>query len=81
MATGQEKIGSTNVGFNVDPQLNNPGGGGTVGDAYALTNLAAYQLQPTSPMINAGLNLPALFGLNPGPADFYGTSISSNGQL
>jgi len=69
-ATSQEKIGSTNVGVNVDPQLNKPGGGGTVGDAYALTSLAAYQLQPTSPMINAGLNLPALFGLNPGPRIF-----------
>ena len=80
MATGQEKIGSTNVGFNVNPQLDNAGGGGTVGNAYALTNLTADQLQPTSPLINAGLNLLTLFGLNPGPTDFYGTSIPQMGS-
>jgi len=76
--SGQEKLNSTNVGFNVDPRLNNPGGGVTIGNTYAFTNLTAYKLQTNSPMIGAGLNLAALFGINPGTNDFYGTAIPQN---
>jgi hypothetical protein len=80
-ATGQEKLNGTNVGYNVNPLLVNPGGGGIIGNAYALTNLVAYKLQTNSPMIGAGLNLAALFGINPGTNDFYGTSIPQNGSF
>jgi Bacterial Ig-like domain (group 3)/Right handed beta helix region len=79
VASGQEKLSGTNVGFNVDPKLIAAGAGGTIGNAYALTNLAAYRLQPSSPMINAGLNLTNLFNLNPGTIDFYGTPIPQMG--
>jgi hypothetical protein len=81
IATGQEKIGSTNVGLNVDPKVNNAGDGGTIGNAYALTNLSAYRLQSSSPLINAGLNLTNLFGLKPGANDFYGTPIPQMGAV
>jgi hypothetical protein len=74
-ATGQEKLNGSPVGFSTDPQLNNPGGGGTVGNADLLATLTAYQLKPTSPLKNSGLNLPALFGIDPGPQDFYGDPI------
>lgn len=74
-ASGLERIGTTNVGFSVDPQLANPGGGGTLGDADLLDTLTAYQLQPYSPLREAGLNLTSLFGLNPGPIDFYGDTV------
>ena len=80
-ASGQEILFGTNVGFNINPLLVNPGGGGTIGNAYALTNLAAYQLQTNSPMIGAGLNLNVLFGIDPGKSDFYGTSIPQNGSF
>ena len=74
-ATGQEKSGAANTGMNVDPGLVNPGGGGTIGNADLLSTLGAYKLRTNSPMKDAALNLRSLFGLDPGPTDFYGTSI------
>jgi hypothetical protein len=44
-----------------------------------LYTLPAYHLQSTSPMINAGLGLGLLFGLNPGVQDLYGNSIPQSG--
>jgi hypothetical protein len=76
---GQETLNSTNVGFNVDPVLYNPGGGGTIGNTYAFTNLTAYRLQASSPMIGTGLDLDLLFGINPGTNDFYGRAIPQTG--
>jgi len=74
-SAGQEKFGTTNVGFNLDPRLNNPGGGGTIGNTDLLKTLSAYQQQTYSPLCEAGLNLSSLFGLNPGSVDYYGTAI------
>jgi hypothetical protein len=74
-ATVQEQLNGNPVGFNVDPQLQNPGGGGTIGNADLLDTLTAYLLKSTSPVKNAGLDLMALFGINPGPHDFYGHPI------
>lgn len=74
---GRKKFGTTNVGFNLDPRLNHPGGGGTVGNTDLLNTLAAYQLQAYSPLCEAGLNLPGWFGLNPGPVDYFGNAISN----
>ena len=73
-ATGQEMLNGHATGFNADPQLNNPGGGGTIGNADNLYTLTAYQLAAGSPMIDTGLTL-AQFGINPGPTDFYGNPI------
>lgn len=76
---GMEKIGVTNVGFNLDPQLVNPGGGGTPGDATLLPELfpklTVYQTKPSSPLREAGLDLNAQFGLNIGAQDFYGNKV------
>jgi hypothetical protein len=74
-STGQEKIGGVNSGFNVDPRLTNPGGGGTFGDATRISTLTAYRLQSSSPLIDAGLHLRNRFGINPGWTDFYGHII------
>lgn len=74
-ASGQEMVGDQPVGLDVDPELTSPGGGGTVGDPTLLTGLSAYQLRSTSPLRNAGLDLRALFGIDPGTRDFYGNSI------
>jgi hypothetical protein len=73
-ATGQERNGMVNTGSNVNPGLVNPGGGGTIGNANRLSSLGAYKLGTNSPMIDAALDLGSLFGLNPGPSDFYATS-------
>jgi len=79
-ASGQEILFGTNVGYNVNPLLVIPGGGGTIGNAYALTNLTAYQLRTNSPMIGAALNLALLFGLDPGTNDFFGSPTPQNGS-
>ena len=78
-ATGQEKIGSVNVGLTTDPKLNSPGGGTTCG-GYSRSCPSAYQLQGGSPMLpTAGLNLPSQFGLSVGLQDYYGNVIPSSG--
>ena len=76
---GQEKNGLTDVGFNVNPMLTLPGGGIAINDPSKFFTLDAYKLQGVSPMINAGLNLSALFAINPGVQDFYGTALPQAG--
>jgi hypothetical protein len=73
-ATGQEKLNGSPVGFETDPGLCDPGEGGTM-FPKPLNHLAAYLLQPGSPMIDEGLDLPMLFGINVGQWDFYGNPI------
>jgi hypothetical protein len=55
--TGQEKVNGSPVGFAINPMLNNPGGGGTIGNADRLNTLTQYQLQSTSDAQHAGLDL------------------------
>jgi hypothetical protein len=78
-ATGQEKLNSNSVAHTVNPMFAAPGGGGTIGYLGNLTTLTPYQLQAASPMVNTGLNLPTLFGLNAGSRDFYSNSIPQGG--
>jgi hypothetical protein len=78
-ASGQESRAGSPTGFNVDPKLTSPGGGGTLGNADDLATLTAYQLQSTSPMIDAALDLSSLFGINPGTKDYYGNTIPTTG--
>jgi len=73
--TGLEMVGTNQAGLSVDPQLVNPGGGGTLGDAALLETLTAYQLRQWSPMIEAGLNLSSLFGINTGSRDYFGNPV------
>ena len=81
-ATSQERVNGGIVGKNLDPQLTAPGAGGTIGNAQLLESaLTAYKLQPGSPLINGGLNLPGLFGTNPGNRDFYGDGIPIDGAF
>ena len=82
--TGQEKIGTTDVGLAVDPQLVNAGSGGTIStianSSTLGTSLGAYKLASTSPLINAGLTptLTGTSGTQAGTAaatDFYGNAV------
>ncbi|MBD3242675.1 MAG: hypothetical protein GF331_18940 [Chitinivibrionales bacterium] len=69
---GQERLSGADAGLETDPLLADPGNGGTVGDPTQLANLGAYRLQESSPLVDAGLDLPAQFGLDVGSRDFYG---------
>ncbi|MBC6989065.1 T9SS type A sorting domain-containing protein [Hymenobacter sp. BT491] len=79
-STGAERIGNTDIGLETDPQLVAPGAGGTnPGDLSRSMNAwKPYQLQPTSPMIGAGLDLNQ-FGISPGPRDLYGLPTPAAG--
>jgi hypothetical protein len=94
--TGQETLNGGAVGFQVDPQLKNPGKGGTIRNADLLANLTAYQLRRTSPVRHAGLDL-SQFGIvwdpysyaadaflsphfNATPTDFYGDVLPAAGS-
>ncbi|MBN1670163.1 MAG: right-handed parallel beta-helix repeat-containing protein [Kiritimatiellae bacterium] len=74
-ARSQEMKGGLPTGLAADPQLTDPGNGGVVGDPTRLATLAAYRLRSGSPCIDAGMDLAGLFGIDPGPRDFYGNSL------
>jgi len=94
--TGQETLNGAPVGFAVDPQLNDAGGGGTIGNANRLDTLSAYQLMRSSPVRDAGLD-PSTFGVvwdpyayasdtflhehfNSTPTDFCGDPLPAPGS-
>ncbi len=76
-ATGQEKISGISVGTTLDPKLNSPGSGGTIG-GYNPALPAGYQVQTSSPMLGTGLNLNTRYGTRVGPTNYYGTSIPTS---
>lgn len=75
-ATGEETLNGSDTGMNVNPQLVAPGNGGTVdGSGGSLAGLTAYTLKTKSPLIDAGLDLPTLFGTSVGNRDFYADTV------
>jgi len=74
-ATGQETLNGNPVGMVVDPMVTNLGSNPTIGDPAKLHTLVAYRLQKDSPLIDAGLDLRSLFGIDPGNRDFFGIPI------
>jgi hypothetical protein len=74
-AAGQEMLNGNPVGMVVDPKVTNLGSNPTIGDTAKLHTLVAYRLQKDSPLIDAGLDLRSLFGIDPGNRDFYGNPI------
>jgi hypothetical protein len=75
-ATQQEMLSGTATGDAAAPQLTGPdldltvttpGDGGT-----------GFTLEPGSPLLGAGLDLLALFGINPGPIDYSGNPVTSS---
>ncbi len=74
-ATGQEILNGKPVGLVVDPKVTELGSNVTVGDPTKLRTLTAYRLQKNSPLIDAGLDLRSLFGIDTGDRDFFGNSI------
>jgi hypothetical protein len=78
-ATGQESFAGVPSGLSVDPRLAAAGGGPTLDAAEQLEGLDAYRLRDTSPLVDAGLDLKARFGVDAGSTDFYGTSLPQRG--
>jgi len=73
--TGQETLNGKPVGLVVDPRVADLGKSPTIGDPTKLYTLTAYRLEKDSPLIDAGLDLRSLFGIDPGNRDFFGNSI------
>ena len=75
-ATSNELVSGANTGFNSDPLLTNVGHGGTIGFGNSLTTLNAYKISDiSSPAYNAALDLNALYSINPGNIDFWGSTL------
>jgi hypothetical protein len=75
-ATHQEELAGTATGFATSPQLTGPVLGLTVtapGDGGS-----GFTLESTSPLLHEGLDLLALFGINPGPVDYSGSPVTSS---
>jgi len=68
-ATGQERVGSRNSGFAVDPQL---AGGAELGPEAG----RAVVPRVGSAVAGKALDLRGLFGIDPGPADYFGRPLS-----
>ncbi len=75
-ATQQETLSGSATGFAASPQLTGPvlglavivpGGGGS-----------GFMPDAASPLLGKGLDLLALFGINPGPADYSGYSVTTS---
>ncbi len=73
----QEYLNGVAKGLQVDAQFADTTLGVTFNDATKLTTLKRYKLKSTSGLINKGLNLKSLFGINVGSRDYWGTSIAS----
>lgn len=80
-ATGHERRDGVATGVHADPRLMDAGGGSVIGDADRLTTLTAYQLDPASPLIDAGLDLGVSLGLPSSVTDFYGHAVPQGGAF
>ena len=78
-ATGQERLGQAELGFEGDPLLRAVGTGKSLKDASLLTSMHQYRLQPKSPLVNRGTNMNVLLGMRAGDRDFYGNVLGRDG--
>jgi len=79
-ATGQERHDGADAGIATDSLLTGPGEGGTIGDPAQLDRLDAYKLLQSSMLVDMGLDLKTVFGIDPGTHDYYGTQIPQGGK-
>jgi hypothetical protein len=78
--SGQEMLLQNKTGFNIDPMLKNPGKPNIITNPPNLVNAPAYQLEANSPLIDSGLNLNTVFGVDIGKSDFFGNSPLQGGS-
>ena len=67
------------TGITADPLLVTPGGNAIAWPAPT-ASLSAYKTSPSSPAINAGLDLSSLFAINTGTVDFYNSVLPAYNQ-
>jgi hypothetical protein len=72
----QEYLNGVAKGLQVDAQFASETLGVTFNDPTKLTTLQRYKLKSTSGLINKGLNIASLFGVNVGTRDYWGNSLS-----
>jgi hypothetical protein len=72
---GQERLRGKPRGMVVDPGVSSVGATETMAGKRPLSELTSYRLLPGSPLIDAGIDLAAEFGLDVGTQDFWGTPI------
>jgi hypothetical protein len=76
-ATGQEMGNGKPAGLQTDPLLKGPLEISAT-NPYQLEKLTAFQLQPSSPLKNKGMNVAAEFNLKKAETDFYGNNIQGS---
>jgi hypothetical protein len=74
IANGQELYNGLVVGMFADPELLNPGKS-SVTDPSKLATIIDYQVTDESKVVDSGLDLRALFSINPGTHDYFGNSL------
>jgi hypothetical protein len=74
-ATGQETLAGAATGAALDPGVVGPHTPMVVRSATGLGATTGVQLQPGSPVAQAGLDLTALFGTDVGGHDFFGRAV------
>lgn len=75
-ANNQEMLNGEVVGMYADPMFLNPGNT-SLSEPTELTGFENYTTLSGSPVINAGLDLNALFNINPGTRDFAGYPLTN----
>ena len=72
--THQEMLDGEVVGMYANPMLINPGNS-MLSNPAQMSYVDDYKVNEVSPVINSALNLNSIFNINPGPQDYFGTSI------
>ena len=81
-ATGQEMVAGKLAGLFADPQLASQAGTVIkITDLGTRSPLKAYTLLSQSPLIDRGLDLKALFAIDPGSRDFFGNVLPGGSGL
>jgi hypothetical protein len=70
LATGYERLNGRNFGSAGDARLVNPGG----------SDPSAYQIDSSSQLRGAGINLREMFGIDPGVRDYFGNPLTVDSQ-
>jgi hypothetical protein len=72
---GVERLAGRDVGATGDPSLNAGGGGEIITAAAKRKALDRYRPRQGSPLLESGLDLQALFQIDPGGRDFWGNAL------
>lgn len=80
-ATSQERLKGLATGLFSDPQLSDPGKGGTISHPQLLNTLSGYELKPISSLIGKAINLQTEYGINIGDSDFWGNTLEERTDI